>query len=60
MGNEYCHRFKGQAIRIEIDESCNGQWLTECLDYLDKKQYCVVWDNFSDALFNLFNFGRIK
>lgn len=49
MGNEYCHRFIGQAIRIKIDESCDGQWLTKCRDDLDKNN--VVLDNFSDALF---------
>lgn len=58
MGNEYCHRFIGQAIRIQIDESCDGQWLTKCRDDLDKNN--VVLDSFSDALLNLINFGRIK
>ena len=45
-------------MNSEFDESCYGQWLTKCLDTLDKKN--IVWDDFSDALFNLINFGRSK
>ena len=42
----------------DCDESCDGQWLTKCLDTLGKNN--IVWDDFSDALFNLINFGRSK
>ena len=45
-------------MNSEFDESCYGQWLTKYLDTLDKKN--IVWDDFSDALFNLTNFGRSK
>ena len=46
------------SMNSECDESCNGQWLTKCLDTLDKNN--IVWDEFSDALFILVNFGRSK
>ena len=46
------------SMNCECDESCDGQWLTKCLDTLDKNN--IVRDDFSDALFNLINFGRSK
>ena len=46
------------STNSEFDESCDGQWLTKCLDTLDKNN--IVRDDFSDALFNLINFGRSK
>ena len=46
------------SMSCECDESCDGQWLTKCLDTLDKNN--IVRDDFSDALFNLINFGRSK
>lgn len=42
----------------DCNVSWDGQWLTECLDTLDKNN--VVWDDFSYALFNFINFGRSK
>lgn len=46
------------SMNFECDGSCDGQWLTKCLDNLDKNN--IVRDDFSDALFNLINFGRSK
>ena len=42
----------------DCNVNCDGQRLTKCLDMLDKNS--IVLDDFSDALFNLINFGRNK
>ena len=46
------------SMNSECDETCDGRWLTKCLDTLDKNN--IVQNDFSDALFNLINFGRSK
>ena len=45
-------------MNSDCNENCDGQWLTKCLDNLDKNN--IVWDDISDALFNLINFGKSK
>ena len=60
MVRQYKTRFQILTDRVsaDCDESRDGQWLTKCLDTLDKND--IKWDGFSDALFDLINFGRNK
>ena len=44
----------------DCDESCDGQWLTKCLDLLDKNNIVLCGITFLMHCFNLINFGRIN
>lgn len=47
-----------EFLNSECDESCEGQWLTKCLDTLDNNN--IDRNEFSDSLFDLISLGRGK